>query len=59
MEKEKVYEEVSERASLLANERLLDLLLPLASQDGPGDSAIEERRQRTKEKLMKKKWSPF
>ncbi len=54
MEKEKVYEEVAERASQLAVERLLDLLLPSTSQDGPVDSAMEERRQRTKEKLKKK-----
>ena len=54
MEKAKVYEEVSDRASQLALEKLLDLLLPSASPDGPDDSSMEERRQRTKEKLKKK-----
>ncbi len=54
MEKAKVYEEVSDRASQLAVEKLLDLLLPSASPDGPDDSSVEERRQRTKEKLKKK-----
>jgi ATP-dependent HslUV protease ATP-binding subunit HslU len=54
MEKEKVYEEVSGRASELAVERLLDLLLPSASKDEAPDSDLEERRQRTKEKLRKK-----
>ncbi len=54
MEKEKVYKEVEDRASQLADDRLLDLLLPSASQDGSEDSVMEERRQRTKEKLKKK-----
>ena len=54
MEKEKVYDEVKERAVQLAAERLLDLLLPSASQEAPEESDIEDRRQRTKEKLKKK-----
>jgi ATP-dependent HslUV protease ATP-binding subunit HslU len=54
MEKEKVYAEVAERAAMLADEKLLDLLLPSASPDGSEDSDMEERRQRTKEKLKKK-----
>ena len=54
MEKAKVYEEVADRASQLADEKLLDLLLPSASQDGAADSSMEERRQRTKEKLKNK-----
>jgi ATP-dependent HslUV protease ATP-binding subunit HslU len=54
MEKEKIYAEVAERAAMLADEKLLDLLLPSASPDGSEDSEMEERRQRTKEKLKKK-----
>jgi len=54
MEKEKIYAEVAERAAMLADEKLLDLLLPSASPDGSEDSDMEERRQRTKEKLKKK-----
>ena len=54
MEKEKIYAEVAERAAMLADEKLLDLLLPSASPDGSEDSDMEERKQRTKEKLKKK-----
>jgi ATP-dependent HslUV protease ATP-binding subunit HslU len=54
MEKERIYEEVSSRASDLAGERLLDLLLPPVPQDGSEDPDIEERRTRTREKLKKK-----
>lgn len=54
MEKEKVYEEVVDRATQLAGERLLDLLLPPVPHDGTDDKDIEERRARTREKLKKK-----
>jgi ATP-dependent HslUV protease ATP-binding subunit HslU len=55
MEKEKSYEEVSERALGRAIDRLLDLLLPsVSSKAGAIDEDMEERRRRTKEKLRKK-----
>ena len=55
MEKEKSYEEVSARAWNRTIDRLLDLLLPSAgSKAGVGEEDMEERRQRTKEKLRKK-----
>lgn len=54
MEKAKVYEEVAETALRLAGERLLDLLLPSAPQEGSDAPDIEERRHRTREKLKKK-----
>jgi len=54
MEKEKVYEEVADTASRLASDRLLDLLLPPAPREGSDSPDVEERRQRTREKLKKK-----
>jgi ATP-dependent HslUV protease ATP-binding subunit HslU len=54
MEKEKVYEEVAERASELARERLLDLLLPPVPHEGKDEADVEERRRRTREKLRSK-----
>ncbi len=54
MEKEKVYEEVVDRATQLAGERLLDILLPPIPHDGTDDPDTEERRARTREKLKKK-----
>jgi ATP-dependent HslUV protease ATP-binding subunit HslU len=54
MEKEKVYEEVAERAAALADERLLDLLLPVGSPEAGVTREMDERRERTKEKLRNK-----
>ena len=55
MEKEKSYEEVSERAWELAMDRILDMLLPTASTDREDlGEDMEERRGRTKEKLKAK-----
>jgi len=55
MEKEKSYEEVSERAWEHALDRILDMLLPTAaSQQEDIREDMEERRRRTKEKLKEK-----
>jgi ATP-dependent HslUV protease ATP-binding subunit HslU len=55
MEKEKSYEEVSDRAWEHALDRILDMLLPTAvSQTENPEEDIEERRKRTKEKLKDK-----
>jgi ATP-dependent HslUV protease ATP-binding subunit HslU len=55
MEKERSYEEVSERAWERAIDRLLDLLLPsVGPKPGTSGEDMEERRKRTKEKLRKK-----
>ncbi len=55
MEKEKSYEEVSERAWEHALDRILDMLLPTAvSPDEDAGEDMEERRRRTKEKLRAK-----
>ena len=55
MEKEKSYEEVSERAWEHALDRILDMLLPTANtQPEDLEEDIEERRRRTKEKLKAK-----
>ena len=50
MEKEKSYEEVSERAWEHAIDRILDMLIP-ASKEDDLEEGMEERRGRTKEKL--------
>jgi ATP-dependent HslUV protease ATP-binding subunit HslU len=55
MEKEKSYEEVSERAWEHSLDRILDMLLPPAvSQADHPEEDLEERRGRTKEKLKDK-----
>ena len=55
MEKEKSYEEVSERAWEHALDRILDMLLPTAASPQEDlEEDIEERRRRTKEKLKDK-----
>ena len=52
MEKEKSYEGISDRAWERAMDRLLDILLPRSSaKAGESQDELEERRQRTKEKL--------
>ncbi len=52
MEKEKSYEEVSDRAWERAMDRLLDILLPRSgTKAGETQDELEERRMRTKEKL--------
>jgi ATP-dependent HslUV protease ATP-binding subunit HslU len=52
MEKEKSYEEVSDRAWDRAMDRLLDILLPgSGTKTAETQDELEERRQRTKEKL--------
>ena len=55
MEKEKSYEEVTERAWEHALDRILDMLMPSVSGSrGDPDGDTEERRRRTKEKLRVK-----
>jgi ATP-dependent HslUV protease ATP-binding subunit HslU len=55
IEKERSYAEVEVRAAEHAMERLVELLLPAAPMAGnPDGEDSEERRRRTKEKLLKK-----
>ncbi len=53
MNREKRFHGVQEKASSLANERLLDMLLPTvqAAEEGPEGARVMERRSKTRQKL--------
>lgn len=54
IESEKASLEIADRARMLADDRLLDLLLPPLERTSGEPAELEERRRRTKEKLRHK-----